>query len=35
MTPKFGPLYGMSQEELLVIQQYLNKHLEKGFIRPS
>jgi hypothetical protein len=35
MTPKFGPLYGMSREELLVMRHYLDEHLEKGFIRPS
>jgi hypothetical protein len=34
-TPTFGPLYGMSREELLVLRQYLDEHLAKGFIRPS
>ena len=32
MTLKFGLLYSISQEELLIIQQYLNKYLGKGFI---
>ena len=25
----------MSKDELLVIKKYINKHLDKGFIRPS
>jgi len=33
--PVFGPLYGMFQNELLVLQKYLKKHLSKGFIRAS
>jgi len=28
-------LYLMSKDELLVIKKYINKHLNKGFIRPS
>ena len=35
MTLKFSLLYSISQEELLVIQKYLNKYLKKGFIRLS
>jgi hypothetical protein len=33
--PSFGPLYGMSQNELLVLQKYLKKNLAKGFIHIS
>lgn len=33
--PKRGPLYGMSQGELLVLKKYLNNNFAKGFIRPS
>jgi transposase InsO family protein len=33
--PTFGPLYGMSREELKVLRHYLDEHLAKGFIRPS
>ena len=35
MILKFNLLYGILQEKLLVIQKYLNEHLEKGFIYPS
>jgi hypothetical protein len=31
----FGPLYGMSQDELKVLRKYLEDHLSKGFIRAS
>ena len=31
----WGPLYGMSREELLVLKKYIKENLEKGFIRPS
>lgn len=31
----FGPLYGMSREELLVLRKTLNDLLDKGFIRAS
>ena len=31
----FGPLYGMSQNELKVLRKYLDDHLAKGFIRAS
>jgi hypothetical protein len=27
--------YLMSKDEFLVIKKYINKHLNKGFIRPS
>ncbi|TKA49304.1 hypothetical protein B0A49_13706, partial [Cryomyces minteri] len=33
--PGFGPLYGMTQDELKVLQKYLTEHLAKGFIRAS
>ena len=33
--PRFGPLYGMSWNELLVLQKYLKEHLSKGFIKAS
>lgn len=33
--PGFGPLYGMSQNELKVLKKYLDDNLAKGFIRPS
>src|SRR5438046_4671780 len=28
-TPSFGPLYEMSRDELMVLQQYLDEHLTK------
>lgn len=31
----WGPLYGMSREELMVLKKYIKENLEKGFIRPS
>ncbi|CAG8974418.1 hypothetical protein HYALB_00010058 [Hymenoscyphus albidus] len=34
-TPPYGPLYNMSQEELLVLREYLREQLDKGFIRAS
>lgn len=33
--PPFGPLYDMSRDELLVLREYLEEHLGKGFIRSS
>lgn len=33
--PPFGPLYGMSREELIVLKEYVEDNLEKGFIRAS
>lgn len=35
LTPPWGPLYGMSREELLVLRKTLTNLLEKGWIRPS
>ncbi|KAG7003723.1 Transposon Tf2-9 polyprotein [Fusarium oxysporum f. sp. conglutinans] len=31
----FGPLYGMSREELTALREWLDENLRKGFIRPS
>ena len=33
--PSFGPLYGMSLNELKVLRKYLEDNLSKGFIRAS
>ena len=33
--PGFGPLYGMSLNELKVLRKYLDDYLSKGFIRAS
>jgi Reverse transcriptase (RNA-dependent DNA polymerase)/RNase H-like domain found in reverse transcriptase len=33
--PTFGPLYGMSLDELKCLRKYLDEHLSKGFIRAS
>lgn len=32
---RFGPMCGMSQDELEVLKKYLDDNLAKGFIRPS
>ena len=34
-SPSFGPLYGMSQDELRVLKKTLEEDLHKGFIRAS
>ena len=34
-APPFGPLYGMSHKELLVLKEYIQENLPKGFIRHS
>lgn len=34
-TPPHGPLYSMSEDELLVLRKFLKENLEKGFIRTS
>jgi len=34
-TSTFGPLYGMSQDELRVLKKYLKDNLVKGFIQAS
>jgi len=31
----YKKLYLILKDELLVIKKYINKHLNKGFIRPS
>ncbi|KAI7137118.1 hypothetical protein KC316_g16709, partial [Hortaea werneckii] len=31
----FGPLYGMSRDELTALREWLSENLRKGFIRPS
>jgi hypothetical protein len=33
--PPFGPLYGMSREEVIVLKQYIQDNLEKGFIQAN
>ena len=33
--PPFGPLYGMSREELKVLNEYIQENLRKGFIKAS
>ena len=33
--PTYGPLYGISQDELRVLKKFLDENLAKGFIRPS
>src|SRR5580704_8184040 len=32
---KNGPIYRMTQEELKTVKNYIDKNLERGFIRPS
>ena len=34
-TPPNSRMYGMSQNELLVLQKYIQENLDKGYIRPS
>ena len=34
-TPKWGPLYNLSDEELKVLKTYIDESLQKGHIRPS
>jgi hypothetical protein len=33
--PPFGPMYGMTLDELKCLRKYLDEHLAKGFIRAS
>jgi transposase InsO family protein len=33
--PKWGPLYNLSEEEMVLLKEYIDAMLEKGFIRPS
>jgi len=34
-TPTWGPLYSMSRTELIVLKEWLEKNMSKGFIRQS
>ncbi|KAJ6436324.1 mRNA 3 end-processing YTH1 [Purpureocillium lavendulum] len=34
-TPPHGPLYSMSEDELVVLRKFLQENLDKGFIRAS
>ncbi|KAJ8324255.1 hypothetical protein O5D80_8742 [Batrachochytrium dendrobatidis] len=34
-TPKFGPLYSLSEPELKALRDYLDENLANGFIQPS
>ena len=34
-TPSYGPIYFLSEKELKVLRQYIDKHLATEFIRPS
>jgi len=34
-SPPFGPIYSMSPSELESLQEFLDEHLNIGFIRPS
>jgi len=34
-TPPFGPIYSMSPSELQSLREFLDEHLNIGFIRPS
>ena len=34
-TPTFGPIYQLSERELKVLREYIDKSLAKGYIRPS
>ena len=33
-TPSYDPIYSLSEEELKVLRQYIDKHLATEFIRP-
>ena len=35
MEPGFGPIYQLSEKELQVLCEYLEKNLKKGFIQES
>ncbi|KID93909.1 retrotransposon nucleocapsid protein, partial [Metarhizium majus ARSEF 297] len=34
-TPPHGPLYGISEDELIILRKFLQENLNKGFIRAS
>jgi len=33
--PPYGPMYNLSENELMVLREYLQKYLARGWIRPS
>jgi RNase H-like domain found in reverse transcriptase/Reverse transcriptase (RNA-dependent DNA polymerase)/Integrase zinc binding domain/Chromo (CHRromatin Organisation MOdifier) domain/Integrase core domain len=33
--PVYGPIYNLSETELQVLKEYIETHLQRGFIRPS
>ena len=33
--PKFHPIYGLDEEKLAALREYLDENLKKGYIRPS
>ena len=33
--PPYGPMYNLSENELVVVRDYLQRYLERGWIRPS
>jgi len=35
IAPPFGPIYSVSQEELVALHKSINENLATGFIRPS
>jgi hypothetical protein len=35
MQRPFGPIYNLSKDELLTLQEYIDENLEKGFIQHS
>ena len=34
-TPMWGPLYSMSRAELVIVEEWLDKNMSRGFIRQS
>src|SRR6266481_9684164 len=34
-TPPFGPIYSLSQEELVALRKFIDENLSTGFVRPS
>jgi hypothetical protein len=35
VQPPFGPIYNLTQNKLIVLHEYIDKNIEKGFIRHS
>jgi hypothetical protein len=35
VQPPFGPIYNLSQDELVMFHEYINENLEKEFIQHS